>query len=210
MRIAQKLEGAEILLNHWTLISKERFDVAKRMKLFLLVFRHKSLRERLLLTEVSAVILKDAISGGFELLSSVVSVVRRVEGSTAFVYSLSSYGFFKEFISIAFVADNPDLTRNGLLLIDAAARMGFVEDYLLMIPHLPSVLTMSPLVQSAALSAIVVLSCYQETEQVFAENKIPELVSKMDLPANYEGYRKDYLEKWKTAPGVEAPGNVDV
>jgi hypothetical protein len=194
LRIGARPEGAEVLMSHWNLVTRKRFSIADRMRLFLMVFRHRHLREKFFAT-AGIEILKDSVTSG-DLLSAIVTVMRRINGSAEILNKLHSVGFFDGLVATAFASGNPEMLRNGLLLIDTTARMGYCESFLEVIPYLSSVLGMGQQVQAAALSAIVVMSYYKETKQAFCQFMINEVVGNMNLPVNYEVYRKEFLAKW--------------
>jgi serine/threonine protein kinase len=194
LRVGARPEGAEVLMTHWNLVTPKRFSVTDRMRLFLVVFRHRNMREKFF-AAAGIDILKDAVTNG-DLLSAIVAVLRRIGGSADVVNKLQSTGFFDGLVATAFGSGNPEMMRNGLLLIDTTARMGYCESYLEVIPYLSSVLGMGQHVQAAALSAIVVMSYYKETKRTFAQFMINEVVGNMNLPPNYEVYRKEFLAKW--------------
>ena len=129
----------------------------------------------------------------YDSIQAIVTVIRRVTSlQRNYVAYLSETGFLKEFFKVSFAQYNSEMVRVGFLLLDNISRVGFVNDYLDIIPYFPTILQ-DPANQTSALSIMIVLSHYPQTKELFILYKLPELISKINFPVEYESYKNGFI-----------------
>lgn len=193
-KICDSPKGANLLFNNDDWLTPNKFNISYQLMIFLSIFVYQELRIPLIQKPNVIVLFKSVIECcSYDSIQAIVTVIRRVTSlQRNYVAYLSETGFLKEFFKVSFAQYNSEMVRVGFLLLDNISRVGFVNDYLDIIPYFPTILQ-DPANQTSALSIMIVLSHYPQTKELFILYKLPELISKINFPVEYESYKNGFI-----------------
>ncbi|KAH0791962.1 TKL family protein kinase [Histomonas meleagridis] len=198
-KIADSSKGAQLLINNPEWLTSNIIDVNYQLRIFLSIFVHQELRAALIqLPNLIEMFTNVVELCPYDSIQAIVTVIRRLSTQIPeFIVYLSQTGFLSMFFQNSFGQYNPEMTRIGLLLLDNLIRVSYLEDYLDVIPYFPTILQMDQQIQASAVCTLVVLSQYEQTNELLKSYHIPEIVAKLKLPQKYEQYQKDFIEHFK-------------
>jgi len=176
---------------------KELPTTLDTLRLFLVIMRHREIRESISQSPNFIIFLKALLTIDKPDVASIAcTIIRRVPLSKDFVWSLSSSGFLGGFYQIP--AKPEDITDHAkLLLTDTICRITYVKEYVLVceiIHHLLS--TKSEFSDSASLVAVRLLK-FSKCRAKMKELKMEELFKKLSNNKELSTVSKKFLRTWK-------------
>lgn len=198
-KITIPIKGALIFLDNTEWLLPNKIECNSQLKIFLSIFYHQELRERLIklpnLIDMFKRVLTDC---PLDSIQAVVTTIRRISVQfPEFIQLLSQSGFLNLFIQEAFIQPNQEMAKCGLLLFDNLGRNAYVDDYLDLIPYFPTLLQMDQQVQIPALCTMIVFTIHKQTIPVFEEYNLPEIVEKLKQTPKNAQYQQDFIERFK-------------
>ena len=190
IRIAENSIGASVILENNEWIQGQLFST---YQLFLILFSYKNLRP--IISEINWLpnFFNQLIQlNNLEIFSTFTTIIRRLTLSSNLIEKLISSGFLKNFIEKSIISQEQDKISNLILMIDALARITYVEDYLLIIPNLPLMFSLNS-VQTLTLA--LVLFSYSNLQILFKKPEIIESIQNINVPSNYEEYKIGFIEE---------------
>ena len=131
MRMAQDRMISQHLVEDCTWMEEDMPSMIDTLRIFLVVFQHKSLRPMIASVPEFVVLLSRLTNAKDEGLYAIVcKIVRRIELDKEIITDLSSSCFLQEYIDTAKVIDTPGAWRSVMLVLDRIASVCYTRELL--------------------------------------------------------------------------------
>lgn len=187
LRMASNKKGPEFLLDNTQWMQESKKHPIEVMRVFLVIFKTKELRQKAILLEGFPALLRDALAADPHRMHFVVSsTIRRADLNANFLKRLSEAGFLKKYIECTVKANKPRIFTNALSTFDKLAHAAYAPDYIEFASILVDLLS-EKAHASDAISVIVSMSFYPEVCKSF---KSKNLVTYFENLTKHEKYKK--------------------
>ena len=131
-------------------------------------------------------------------LMAISTMIRRMTLTQELVTRFADSQLLDRYILNTMCSNNRDLLNSCLVMIDAMARTGFVDKFLLLIPYIPRLIQSD--VGVTALSTSLVLSYHPQTICAFQGVNMADIASRVVVPPDYERYKTELLKNLIGSP----------
>ena len=186
LAIAETKKGQNILLNNFSWMEQYQKHAPETLRILLVLFKNKDNRSALANSPYFIDLLKSVINKKDKKShTAAATVLRRIPMTQRLITDLEKKGFFKVYFESAIKSKKNKMLRNVLNLVDSIARVGYTQDYLIIVPTLISQLQDTENA-TAALTVIVTLSFHKQCAEKFQN---PDLVSYFQNLLKFDEYR---------------------
>jgi hypothetical protein len=133
-----------------------------------------------------------ASSGDPSLIGEIASIIKTTPVSPQFVKNCASSRFLGQYYRAAVGQSDSSILSGAIAVTEVLARIGFVNDYLLLLPTLKHLLGI-PAWRGFAVSLLATLSTHQEARPSLASSHVSELVSELSSDSRLAPYAKCFL-----------------
>lgn len=174
MKFAVSLQSAKVIMTDSTWILRKLPTVTDTLRLFLVVLRHKELRDEIVNNPDFVNFLNTIIKEKPGTVPIVCTILRRVPLSKELVQSLSKTGFLKCYYESEDIDDDGLTPHSKLLLTDTICRVAYVRDYIIMCERIAKNITKQEEFADAASLVAIRLCKYSRCRQRMKELKLDE------------------------------------
>ena len=156
-------------------LAKELPTAVETLRLFLVVFKHKELRQSLSETPEFLEFLKlatDQENSG--TLSMICTIVRRIEITEKLVQSFSDSGFLRSFFAMASELNSNVALHSALLMLDTLSRITYTREYMKMCDLVATIITEGGELCEVATLVAAQLCAYKKCALAFKRKRLDE------------------------------------
>lgn len=141
MKLGCNLRPAQLILNYGQWLLEPLPTMIDTLRLFLVVLRHKELREQIVNSDDFINFLKAIIDIDRNgMVPITCTIIRRVPLSKEFVTGLSRVGFLKKFYEMDESGDDGLTQHSKLLLTDTICRVCYAKEYLIVCERISQII----------------------------------------------------------------------
>ena len=159
--------------NFW--LCKELPTVVETLRLFLVVFNHKELRQALAETPEFVEFLKLATEQeNSGTLSMICTILRRIEITEDLVHRLSDSGFLRAFFAMSCELKSSTATHSALLMLDTIAKVTYTREFMKMCEVVNSIITEKSELSEVATLVAAQLCEYKKCALAFKRKRLDD------------------------------------
>lgn len=193
MKFAVDLSSAKTIMSDSNWILKKLPTITDTLRLFLVILRHKELREEIVSNPDFVNFLISIIKEKPGTVPIVCTILRRVPLSKELVQNLSKSGFLKLYYESEDIDDDGLTPHSKLLLTDTICRVSYVRDYLIMCDRIAKIIINKEEFADAAALVAIRLCKYSRCKARMKELKLEEYFKQNRNEAKLQSVARKFL-----------------
>lgn len=195
MKLGCIFTAAQTIFSMTGWVNKKLPTTTDTLRLFLVLLRHKDLREEIAESPDFVEFLKQIISMDRPgVVPIACTIIRRVPLSKDLALNLSKSGFLKQFYDVPEDGDDGLTQHSKLLLTDTICRVTYVREYVSICDKVAEIIRENGEFTDSALLVAVKLCKYQRCKNRFKELKLDAFFKKNPIKPKLQSVAKNFLK----------------